>query len=292
MTLEYRKIKNNHTSEVLIEHNIGANWIMDYYHFHNVYEMYLALTEGGEFWIGNQQYILAPNDLLLLSTNDFHRSIIHDKENFERYILYFDPFYVSSMNSNKTNLLDCFTGRKTGGSHRISLSCEEVRNLVDMFQELLLWQNQKCYAADVKMKIRLAQVLIFVNEILHQRDTALEQNEISHASYLRIKPVMNYIDTNYHQQLTTDAVADMFGIDRHQLNTLFRDITGLSFHKYLVRFRIIKAKEMLGSGNVTTTQACFDSGFNDYSHFIRTFKAMVGTPPGKYGKNFMKDKTV
>lgn len=43
----------------------------------------------------------------------------------------------------------------------------------------------------------------------------------------------------------------------YEMNALFRDITGLSFHQYLVRFRIIKAKEMLECGNVTTTQACF-----------------------------------
>lgn len=288
--MEYKKIKNLHSSDVRIEHSIGANWVMDYYHFHNVYEVYLALTEGGEFWIGNQQYVLAPNDLLLLSTSDFHRSIIHDKKKYERYILYFDPFYISSMNTNKTNLLNCFARRKPANSHRIALKSEEAGKLVSLFQELSTLLSEKCYAADVKVKIQLAQILIYIDEVMHQQDPKLEQNEISHASYPIIKPVMNYIDANYPHEITTDEAADMFGINRHQMNALFRDITGLSFHQYLVRFRVIKAKEMLECGNVTTTQACFESGFNDYSHFIRTFKAMVGVPPGKYARNFAGSK--
>ena len=81
------KIKNTYTEDIRLEHNTGADWTMDYYHFHNVYELYLVVTPGAEMWVGNKQYLLAPYDLLLLGTNDLHRSIIHDRAAYERYIL-------------------------------------------------------------------------------------------------------------------------------------------------------------------------------------------------------------
>lgn len=282
--MQYKKVKNIYTEDVRLEHNLGANWRMDYYHFHNVYEVYLAVTEGAEFWVGNRQYLLAPNDLLLLTTSDLHRSIIHDRTGYERYILYFNPFYISSMNTSATNLLECFARRSATGSHRISLGPEQAQGLQERFKQLGSLLNRTGYAADVKVKLQLAQILIDLEEITRMKADSPDHPEAAHAAYPLVKPVLDYIAAHYPEALTTDDTARLFGHSRQQLNSLFRDITGLSFHQYLVQFRIVKAKELLESGGMSTTQACMDSGFNDYSHFIRTFKALVGMPPGKYAR--------
>lgn len=82
--------------------------------------------------------------------------------------------------------------------------------------------------------------------------------------------------------------AEFFKINRHELSRLFRDMTGLTFHQYLVRVRVLKAREILEAGNSSITQVCYESGFNDYAHFIRTFKAMVGKSPGSYAKDYIR----
>lgn len=112
----------------------------------------------------------------------------------------------------------------------------------------------------------------------------LEKSEIPHASYFLIQPVMEYMDAHYADDISTMGISEQFRFNRHRLNELFREATGLSCHQYLVRLRVIKAKELLEKGGISTTQACFESGFNDYSHFIRTFRTLVGVPPGKYAK--------
>ncbi|MNN88929.1 DNA-binding transcriptional regulator ChbR [compost metagenome] len=58
----------------------------------------------------------------------------------------------------------------------------------------------------------------------------------------------------------------------------------------LVQYRIVKAKELLEAGNISTTEACLESGFRDYSHFIRTFKELAGLPPAKYAKQVAAGK--
>ncbi|MGG1517831.1 AraC family transcriptional regulator [Paenibacillus oryzisoli] len=280
----YKKVKNTYTENVRLEHNFGADWRMDYYHFHNVYEVYLAVTEGAEFWVGDRQYLLAPNDLLLLSTNDLHRSIIHDRTNYERYILYFNPFYISAMNTPKTNLLECFARNSRSQNHRIRLSGGEADTLIGLLQAFdpLLVQNG--FAADVKVRMHLASILIYLEEVTRPEQARPEGNDIPHAAYPLIRPIMEYMNAHFAEQLTTDCIADQFHFNRHRLNEIFREVTGLSFHQYLVQLRIIKAKDLLEKGDVSTTQACYESGFNDYSHFIRTFRTLVGVPPGKYAK--------
>ncbi|THF77738.1 AraC family transcriptional regulator [Cohnella fermenti] len=290
INVEFKKVRNNYTENVRLEHNFGADWSMDYYHFHNVYEVYLALTEGAEFWVGNQRYVLAPNDLLLLTTSDLHRSIIHDKTNYERYILYFDPFYISVLNTASTNLLECFARRSSSRSHRIHLSDTDARQLTELFRELDQLLKQSGFATDVKVKILLAHILIHLEKMTRDGGAELTGNAAPNASYLLLNPVMDYIDAHYAEDLSTDGISRQFRLNRHRLNELFREVTGLSCHRYLVQLRIIKAKELLERGGISTTQACFESGFNDYSHFIRTFRTLVGMSPGKYAKQASDSK--
>jgi AraC-like DNA-binding protein len=276
------KIKNIYTEDIRLEHNTGADWNMDYYHFHNVYELYLVVTPGAEMWVGNKQYLLAPHDLLLLGTNDLHRSVIHDKRNYQRYILYFNPFYMASMNTGATNLLESFLRLRTGGSHRINLGEEKAARLTCMLEELGVLLKHTGYGADVRRKMQLALILLEL-EILTRPDASPGENaELTPPGYPLLKPVLDYVDAHYPEELSTEEIGRLFGFNRHQLNELFRQMTGLSFHQYLVQYRIVKAKELLETGNISTTEACLESGFRDYSHFIRTFKELVGLPPGKY----------
>lgn len=288
--MEMDKIKNTYTEDIRLEHNIGADWTMDYYHFHNVYELYLVVTPGAEMWVGNKQYLLAPHDLLLLGTNDLHRSIIHDRTNYERYILYFNPFYIASMNTGATNLLESYVRFRAGGTHRINLGSEKAAQLTAMLQELDQLLKETGFATDVKMRIQLALILIGLEALTRPAASRGENPELSPPGYPLLKPVLDYVDAHYPEELGTEETGRLFGFNRHQLNELFRNMTGLSFHQYLVQYRIVKAKELLETGSVSTTEACLESGFRDYSHFIRTFKELVGMPPGKYAKQAMPGK--
>jgi len=59
---------------------------------------------------------------------------------------------------------------------------------------------------------------------------------------------------------------------------VFRELIGMPPHKYLLRLRLARARTLLESGmNVTNT--CYSAGFNNLSHFIRTFRRHFGFVP-------------
>ena len=43
-----------------------------------------------------------------------------------------------------------------------------------------------------------------------------------------------------------------------------------------------KAKELLATTGLSIAEVCDRVGFNDYFHFLKTFKRLTGTSPGKY----------
>ncbi len=56
---------------------------------------------------------------------------------------------------------------------------------------------------------------------------------------------------------------------------------------YIINCRISKEKELLVKGN-SVEEACGKSGFNNLSHFSRTFKNKVGMSPKQYQQSVRK----
>jgi AraC-like DNA-binding protein len=61
---------------------------------------------------------------------------------------------------------------------------------------------------------------------------------------------------------------------------VFRELVGMPPHKYLVHRRLHRARDLLRSG-MPVTDVCYAAGFNNLSHFIKTFRAYFGTLPSK-----------
>jgi AraC family transcriptional regulator len=62
----------------------------------------------------------------------------------------------------------------------------------------------------------------------------------------------------------------------------FRQATGMSPHRWLMRRRIERAKELLLAGELGLAQIALVCGFVDQSHFTRAFAASEGQSPGKW----------
>jgi AraC-like DNA-binding protein len=287
---DYKKVKETHSLDLQLEHNFGADWIMNYYHFHNVYEIYLAMTPGAEMWIGNQRFVVAANDLFLINPSNQHRVIIHDRTGYERYILYFHPLYIHPLCTSTENLLECFGSNQQARVLCLKLSQVDVSKLISLYAHMSdLEMDSSTYAREIKRKILMAEILILINEIYIDQIQRIAQQNLTSPFHQTLMPIIEYIERHYKQQLDTQQTSELFGLNRHKMNHLFKEITGISFHQYLVNTRIIKAKELLLQEGISTTEACYESGFNDYAHFIRTFSNTVGMSPRKYARQYQSN---
>lgn len=69
--------------------------------------------------------------------------------------------------------------------------------------------------------------------------------------------------------------AEVVGMSGPQLTRAFRRFVGLSPHQYVLRRRLAAAAELLSRGH-TVSEACYDSGFENLSHFVRSFQRAFG----------------
>lgn len=94
--------------------------------------------------------------------------------------------------------------------------------------------------------------------------------------------IKDYVNQNYTRGITLDSLSAHTGYSKNYLCRVFREATGLTINTYLNQVRIGKAVELLANTTMEVAEISAAVGYNNVYHFIKTFKKMIGIPPGNY----------
>ena len=101
----------------------------------------------------------------------------------------------------------------------------------------------------------------------------------------RLKRVLDYIGDNLCEDLSLSKLAEIAGMSPHYFAELFRRSTGCPPHRFVLSQRIDRAKERLRGARHSVIDAALEAGFQNPSHFARTFRRLVGVTPGEFRKS-------
>jgi AraC-like DNA-binding protein len=98
----------------------------------------------------------------------------------------------------------------------------------------------------------------------------------------RTYPAISHVVVHFDRKIALDHVAALCRLSPSQFCRVFRQEYGVSFHQYLLRYRIDRACERLAHPGALTKEVAYSVGFNDLSYFTRAFKHQVGVCPSEY----------
>ena len=101
-------------------------------------------------------------------------------------------------------------------------------------------------------------------------------------NYETVRKVIQYIENNYHLDLTNENIGEYFHFNPSYLNRIFKENTGDTLHNFLVRYRMNLAMDLLHTTNLPINTIVTNVGFTDIPHFIKSFKKLTGKTPGEY----------
>ena len=122
--------------------------------------------------------------------------------------------------------------------------------------------------------------MVLVNSLYFDRSAQLDLPG-SRRGNGRAADILAFLNAHITQPVSIDAVAEAFYLSRGYVCRLFKEATGTTINKYVVARRISVAKRLLAQG-YSVHEACEQSGFGDYAHFIRAFGQAVGVSPKQY----------
>ena len=98
----------------------------------------------------------------------------------------------------------------------------------------------------------------------------------------RVTEVVRHIESTIDHAHTLLALAKQARLSPYHFLRVFRKLTGVSPHQFLLRMRLNAAAQRLRRSSEPVTDIAYGVGFEDLSNFVRTFRAEFGAPPSRY----------
>ncbi|MEM9820284.1 MAG: AraC family transcriptional regulator, partial [Bacteroidota bacterium] len=135
--------------------------------------------------------------------------------------------------------------------------------------------------------LRLLRVLRKLSQseeyrLLNARGFALEVDGKDHQ---RVKSIYEFVEAHYLEVIKLEEVAALVQMTVPSFCRFFKKLTTKTFTHFVNEFRVTHACRLLADSHLSIAEVCFDSGFNNLSHFNKHFKLVTGQSPGQYRKS-------
>ncbi|MCK9479528.1 MAG: AraC family transcriptional regulator [Firmicutes bacterium] len=248
-------------------------------HYEKTYEIYLFIKGRGEYNIEGSRYPLASNSILIMSPSEIHNLVISEQEPYERMVLKIDKKFTVPFISHGIDCFRAFKFRKLGQGNNIDAGKVKESGIFDLFKKLALHCSEGGAENELVAKCIIFQMLYIINNL-----TAFDRLPSNPPSNNKMAEILEFINAHISEPLSLNIISDKFFITKYHLCNIFKKATGFSINKYITYKRVMLADRLILEGQLPT-QACFASGFNDYSNFYRAYKSITGKTPSETAKN-------
>ncbi len=106
----------------------------------------------------------------------------------------------------------------------------------------------------------------------------------------RIEKVFEYMNNNFHKQVTLGEVAKIANMSEASFSRFIKKHTGFSFVDSLNEIRLGHVSRMLIDTTQSIAEIAFKCGFNNMANFNRTFKNKKGLTPKEFRNKYVGER--
>lgn len=98
----------------------------------------------------------------------------------------------------------------------------------------------------------------------------------------RINVVFNYVKDHFQESIAIDEVSSLVSMTTPSFCRYFKKITNKTFTTFVNEYRLVHASKLLAEKPISINEVCYESGFNNFSHFSKLFKTYTGKSAMQY----------
>lgn len=100
----------------------------------------------------------------------------------------------------------------------------------------------------------------------------------------RINVTFNFVRDHFKRAIPLEEISEAVSMTVPAFCRYFKKISGKTFTQFVNEYRLVHASKLLAEQPTSITEICFQSGFNNFSHFNKLFKQFTGKSPSIYRK--------
>lgn len=238
-------------------------------HWHNSWEVEIVTDGHGIQLLNGSRHELKRGSVYILNPTDFHEVEVSELKVYN--ISFSDDLLPEEF-------ITAFSGN---GGGRIKYINDEKLSQITSICDMLVYE----YNNSPKYCERTTKSLLDLLFIHLLRIFEVDKTKNNDTRKSLINNAVSYINIHFRENPTLSDVAANLGITPNYLSEQFHEITGKRYKEYLNDVRLMYAKKLLASSNLSVTEICFTSGFSSLSNFLRVFKTKYGMSPQAMQKN-------
>lgn len=236
-----------------------------------VYEGPLYLT------IENQNYVGQKGDVFIVNSKEIHE--MHVQNHNVRYgTLLFTPSSLLFQEGDDITrtYIQPLCMNDVLFSHTIN-NPELSGEIFSIITRIHKMNRNKVPAYRLGTKALLLQIIYL---LFHYHQETASPNPQKNS--LLNREILSYIGERYTTDLTLKEIADTFHMSYKYFSRYFKNNFQTTLSKYIMKLRMERAELLLSTTELPVTEISLQTGFNNISFFIRSFKKAYGQTPLKY----------
>jgi AraC-like DNA-binding protein len=105
-------------------------------------------------------------------------------------------------------------------------------------------------------------------------------------TYVHLRAAKDLIDRRFAERLDVTRIAEEAFASPAHFSRSFKRAFGEPPHRYLLRRRIERAKELLRETEISVTEVSLEVGFRSLGSFSTGFRDLVGEAPSRYARRW------
>lgn len=227
-------------------------------HIHTYYEMTLYEPFSGAVSINGKDFDISSPSCVIICPGDSHEISVQENTG-SRFI--------------KIGFNTDIPGVELPAFSIILQEIAEDNFALALFGEILKKHNNKPYISHLISCI-IHILLVHGEKILPIKSPKGAGIAINAAKYLH---------EHFAEDITLESVASGLSVSPQYLSASFNNSLGQTFSQYLQSLRLQYAAHLLTEApQKNATEICYESGYNNFSHFSRSFKKYYKMSPREY----------
>ena len=246
-------------------------------HWHDEFEIiyvrsgFLAVSISGESYIGKtgDAFVVSPGNLHLMGSQT---------GTVDYYTFLFPLKYISFRTDD---MLDEKLLEPLNSGHL--MICPRVKDTAkELCEQLIEIYEAKKDESESKITTQVRTKIILLQFILEMwKKGFVIENDTSGRNIVE-KEMVSYIQQNFTGKISLKEFGEQFHLSEKYISRYFKEHFHITLSQYITYLRLENAKQLLQDTDLSVTETAMQSGYQNVSYFIRSFKKSYGISPLKY----------
>lgn len=253
-----------------------------YLHWHYEFEFVAVLKGAIIYTIEDEEYCAFAGEGLFIHSNQLHAARAYNGMPCEACVVLFHPnlFGDNKQGATYSKFIYPILNGEIEFENYFKCEAKWQQSVINRIKEIDTLRDGSLSENELLLKSKLFEIW----HLCYQNSVTVAHQGREKKSYKldRIQPVLDYIHTNYKEEIALITLAKILPMSEGQFCRAFKEVMNMPPIAYVIRYRILQSCALLTETDWKIADIARNIGFNNISYFNREFIKAIGCSPSKY----------